>query len=222
MAETKTPEAASRERFVRETAEHQMTVLRDDGLYRHLRFKRSDGSSFYWFDILTWPGRLVICGDVGDYMFSRSQDMFTFFGDGGSSQGFDSERWGINPYYWGEKLRGASHGRDQARHYSEDVYKARVREWLKDVIEAEDLDVDATTSLRAAVAEELLDDGFGELADEGEARRRLRDFEHSGHEISDSWEWDLREWDWSYLWCCWAIVWGIDKYRAAVPTEVAA
>lgn len=30
-------------RFARDTAQHEMTVLHDDGLYRHLRFQRT-----YW------------------------------------------------------------------------------------------------------------------------------------------------------------------------------
>jgi hypothetical protein len=88
--------AKSRERFEQETAEHEMTVLRDDGLYRHLRFQRP-GTSIYWFDLVTWPGRLVICGDCGDLMFSRLRDMFEFFGPDSSRGGFEDARWGINP-----------------------------------------------------------------------------------------------------------------------------
>ena len=54
----------SRERFAKDTATHAMTILRDDGLYRHLRFKRPNTSSYY-FDIITWPGYLAITGDMG-------------------------------------------------------------------------------------------------------------------------------------------------------------
>lgn len=212
--------AKSRERFIRETATHEMTVLRDDGLYRHLRFQRPD-TSMYWFDLVTWPGVLTISGDCGCFVFSRTRDMFEFFGDGGSSGGFDDDRYGINPHYWSEKLRAPR--QEAARKYDFEVYEARVREWLADALEQ--LDDDEHDALRAAVQEQLLDDELGEAYhSEAEAHRRLRDFEHNGRRLGDTWEWDLREYDWSFLWCCWAIVWGIEQYRAAsrLPVEAAA
>ncbi|MEN5374297.1 hypothetical protein [Stenotrophomonas hibiscicola] len=42
-------------RFEKDTAEHQMEVLLDNGVYRHLRFKRP-GSYAFSFDVVTWPG----------------------------------------------------------------------------------------------------------------------------------------------------------------------
>ena len=213
----KTPEQESRERFVRETADHKMTVLHDDGLYRHLRFQRQDGASFYWFDLVTWPGSLVVNGDCGTYTFSRIRDMFEFFGPSGARGGFEDARWGINPQYWAQKLRGP--GRDTAREYSHDTFRARVLEWFSDV--AEELDEEETAALRSALDEQVLDDSWGEPG-EHEAHSRLRDFEHAGHTISDSWEWDLREYEWEFLWCCWAIVWGIDQYRALTSKPEAA
>lgn len=206
MSAAMTIEDTARERFGRDTANHAMTVVRDDGLYRHLRFANRDPEQAwcYWYDIVTWPGRLVICGDAGDYMFSRLSDMFEFFGGKGDR---------INPWYWGEKLRGPQHGRDGAMSYSEDVFKARMSDWLRDM--SEDMEPDAAAALREAVDRDVLDDSDGYLADESMARQRLVDFEHEGQHIVDSWEWDLREFDWSYLWCCWAIVRGIEQYRDA-------
>lgn len=48
-------ETEARERFDVDVAEHKMTVLRDEGLYRHLRFQKP-GTSCYYFDLVTWPG----------------------------------------------------------------------------------------------------------------------------------------------------------------------
>jgi len=213
--------AKSRERFVRETATHEMEILRDDGPYRHVRFMRP-GTSMYYFDLVTWPGWLVVCGDVGDYMFSRTRDMFEFFGPSGARGGFEDARWGINPYYWGEKLRSASHGRDQVRSYSPDVFRAAVLEWFTDAVDG--LALDETFLLRLAVDEEVL---LREEVDWGEdaARGLLYDFEwRSGREwrTTVASEMDFREWDWSYLWCCWAIVWGIGQYDAARVESVTA
>jgi hypothetical protein len=202
-------ERESRVRFIRETAEHEMTVLHDDGLYRHVRFQKPD-TSFYWFDLITWPGVLTISGDVGCFTFSRLRDMFEFFGD----RSFDDEHYGINPGYWAEKLRAPESRSVEI--YSPDAYRARVIEWFDDVCDG--MDVDETFLLRLAVQEQLLDeDPWSDvsLQHEEEARRRLREFEHDRLYVADSWEWRMWEYDWSFLWACWAIVWGIERYRAA-------
>ena len=98
--------------FARDVADHQMTVLHEDGTYRHLRFKRPDTGT-YWFDLITWPGCLAINGDMQSFLFARLTDMFEFFRA-------DS----INPTYWSEKLRASS----GVRRYSEDVFRDRVNE----------------------------------------------------------------------------------------------
>ena len=41
--------------FAEDVAEHELTVRRDDGLYRHLRFQKP-GTWIYGFDLITWPG----------------------------------------------------------------------------------------------------------------------------------------------------------------------
>lgn len=207
----------SRERFVHETAEHQMEIVRDDGVDRHLRFAKP-GTGMYHFDIVTWPGYLAVVGDCGDFVFSRLRDMFEFFGD---KRGFADERWGINPQYWAEKLRAPKS--DAVRTYSFEAYEARVREWLADALREDLDDCVGSGELEAAAHDQLLDDPDHEAYhDEVEAHRRLRDFEHQGRRIHDSWEWDLREYDWQFLWCCWAIVWGIEQYQSSKPAPVGA
>lgn len=110
-----------RERFTAETTKHQLAVLHDDGLYRHLRFK-APGSGFYWFDLVTWPGYLSFGGDMDGYVFSRVPDMFTFFRD---------QRNGINPHYWAEKV---TDGRDRTKTYSEDRFRQLVTEHFVDAV----------------------------------------------------------------------------------------
>lgn len=220
--------AKVRERFVKETDEHAMQVLKDDGLYRHLRFRKPD-TIMYGFDLVTWPGYLAVVGDCGAFMFSRTRDMFEFFRPSGARGGFEDARWGINPGYWSEKLRGPSRSSDLAEVYSEAVARARVMEWLSDVAEQmEDpaLDFDElgpcggkpAFDLFRALREQVLD---RELYDESEARRLIGEFEHDGTQIYDAWEWSMREYDWQFLWCCWAIVWGISQHDAATVEAVA-
>lgn len=196
--------AVARRRFAADTAEHEMTVLRDDGLYRHLRFN-PPGSWTYGYELVTWPGYLAIVGDAGDYVFARIEDMFKFFGPQGARGGFEDEEWGINPGYWSEKLQGRP---DFAQVYSHDAFKARLYEWAD--AEADWSDV-YPSLLRGAVDRELL---HSYTFSDAEARERMDDVDDDGTLFS-GWEWDLRDYESRFLWCCWAIVWGIGRYRAA-------
>ncbi|MFJ8208166.1 hypothetical protein [Streptomyces sp. NPDC096033] len=191
-------------RFARDTADHQMTVLHEDGLYRHLRFRQPQRNS-YWFDLVTWPGVLHVRGDFGrdSYTFTRLTDMFEFF----------RSKDGINAHYWGEKLDG---GRDSVREYSEDAFRQIVRELFVDAVRYSD----APAGLGKAVRTYLLD---YDLSDETEARRLLGEFEFKGFQFRDTWEFTFDDWDWSFLWACHAIQWGIAQYDAvkAAPKAVA-
>src|SRR5690348_12248442 len=79
--------------FADNTAEHELTILHGDGLYRHIRMQKP-GTGMYHYDLVTWPGYLAISGDLDSYVFSRVRDMFTFF-----------RGRGINPSYWAEKVQ---------------------------------------------------------------------------------------------------------------------
>lgn len=170
---------------------HEMTVLHDDGCYRHLRF-RSPDSSEYWFDLVTWPGVLAYRGDVGDgYMFAREPDMFTFF------RGRRPD-----PGYWAEKL-GA--GRSSVKCYSEERFKQLVVEHLEWFAEQDPM-------LAQTAKAEIL--GNPDTYYETGARAVLSDWEARGA-FSDTWEWDLHDYDQHFLWACHAIVWGIARYDEA-------
>lgn len=198
-----------------------MTVLRDDGLYRHLRFRAADTWA-YGFDIVTWPGYLYIGGDIEDFVFARTPDMFEFFERGAR----DSR--GINPHYWAEKLQGAQERRSGGRRYTPESFRSRVlawarealREWDEEAAEAqadgwlEDHPAVYPSLLLGALERELLYiDLFHSLpADQGDAHELLAD--HAWLFGEGTWEWDLTEYDPWFLWACWAIVWGIEQYRA--------
>ncbi|MEV8474896.1 hypothetical protein [Streptomyces sp. NPDC051173] len=179
------------ERFRSDTSRHQMTVLHNDGLYRHLRFM-APKSSAYWFDLVTWPGSLAIRGDVDGYMFTRLPDMFEFFrGDG------------TNPHYWSEKTEG---GRSSCTSYSESLFRQLVVEHFVESVR----DGDAPRGLGKAVREGILDSG--QIHYEDGARAKLDAFEYKGYVFPDTWDWDFHDYNWSFLWSCHAIVWGIGQY----------
>jgi hypothetical protein len=68
--------------FLKEVANHQMGVPHNDGVRRHLRF-RQPMSNLFMFEIVTWPGYLCFCGDMGTYVFSTAglniNDVFDLF-----------------------------------------------------------------------------------------------------------------------------------------------
>jgi hypothetical protein len=201
----KTPivEQTAAERFRRDTAEHQMETRHEDGLYRHLRFKRPETGE-YWFDLVTWPFNLVVNGDMGSFHFCRvgsdTEDMFRLFRDSRDGSG-------INPGYWAEKLRV---GRTEAEEYSE----AKFREVITEQVEDDRV-------LSALVKTEILDDE--NIAYEEGARNLLDAFSHEGFRFTDTWDFNFNDWTAQYLWCCHAIVGGIAQYDAAkVPAPAPA
>jgi hypothetical protein len=186
---------------------HEMTVLLDQEFpspkgavmmrYRHLRFKRP-GTNLYWFDLLTWPGNLTIRGDMGTFSFARVEDMFDFF------YGPD-----INPGYWGEKLTATD--RYGWKAFSEDRLLEYVRRDFDSWVER----TQGRLVDPKRVWQELEDDILCATSDY-EAHAALNEFRsaYSDLEFTDSWEWDLLDYTYQFLWCCHAILWGIGKYRA--------
>lgn len=251
--------------FSAEVADHEMVILRDDGLYRHLRFVRNavnpksgqrERSSFYWFDLITWPGCLAVNGDCGSFTFSRLDDMFEFF------RGHE-----INPGYWAEKVRA---GRGDLKRYSADKFRRLVtdeissgdeefpgpaQDWpgLAEAVEEEIFGEDSpwNTEYEDGAREALTDFAYGDTSTvrcscgeeaagltesaavrwRGDHRTARGSLGHTitivnveGFRFTETWEWDLGDWDWQFLWCCHAIVWGIRQYdegrgTARRPTE---
>lgn len=220
------------ERFKKDAANHQMQVLRDDGVHRHLRFRNPE-SSAYWFDLITWPGTLCIDGDMGAYIFRRTEDMFAFFR---TDQDYYNrtgrpDQLAINPGYWQEKLR-APDPRD-AMEYSADRFRQRVKQafdnWVESSQPEEEYSTeaerdefnDAKDALWSALNDEVLS-----AADDGEIRSydAARDFQCSeapGFNMEDCWEWDCRGYKFHFLWNCYAIQFGIKAYDAAKVNQPA-
>jgi hypothetical protein len=199
--------ACTREEFLRTVKAHEMTVVRDDGLYRHLRFARAE-TCIESFDIITWPGHLCYSGDLGTFVFARLRDMFQFFrGDR------------INPGYWAEKLVATDRHRGHEE-YDPERFRERIAEWRKDWIK----DGRANGDLSKEQARELflaVDDQVLCSADDGEVRARdaAADFEHVAgwrtYRLDDFWEVNLQSYTYRFLFCCYALPWAIAKYDEA-------
>lgn len=187
--------------FLGDVAAHEMTVLRDDGLYRHVRFQDPKTCNCY-FDLTTWPGYLTFSGDMGCFVFSRIPDMFQFFRiDNVPGSPFVLR---INPYYWSEKVEAVDH-HGAIEKYSPELFKRQIARWLDNR--------EASANLRDAVEEEVLT----HADDEHDAMRAAMEFEHEGFRFEDFYEVEVKEYTYRFLWCCYAVAWGVRTYdeRAA-------
>ena len=192
--------------FLNDIANHEMHVVRDDGVNRHLRFKRPDTMCMH-FDILTWPGYLCYTGDMGTYVFCRTTDMLEFF-----RAGKNDKPYRINFRYWAEKVEAADKD-DGLDEFSVEKFKAEVRDYFEQATDDED---EWTAERKAALWEEIDCDVIGRVGDygEGEAWAALRDFNHDGFRFED-WERNCKEYSHRFLWCCHALEWAVRTYDAA-------
>lgn len=196
------------EQFQRNVAKHEITILHEDGVYRHIRFKRED-SGGYHFSLITWPWHLAIVGDLGTgHIFMRLEDMFQFFRT--------VEGESINPQYWAQKLVSSD---EVVKRYDQDLMELMVGGHLQDV-EADH------QGLTKAMERDFFHDWYGpDLASEDDVRQFLRDYKFapSGEEgyypFTDAlMDWDFTTWDHSFLWACHAITWGIKQYDKHLET----
>lgn len=123
IPQTDHPEIAAR------FARHTVTVLNEDGLYRHLRFSGPDGR--YPFELITWPYNLVVkAGWTFHFDIDATPDMFNLF----RRTAFTGQ---INPSYWGEKVRA---GRDEVEGYDPALLKweiaSTLAQWMRDDIDS--------------------------------------------------------------------------------------
>lgn len=178
---------------------HQMTVLMDNGVNRHLRFSDDDGKKTnHWFDILTFNEGLLFTSGFGCYSFSKRfvSDMFEFF------RGHDSDS-----IYVAEKITSKSE--------SEEVFSERLaKEYLLDCfsnwIESNYFKEDEARCLF---------DGFNykldrlDLPSIESVRMSHSKFDFRGYLIEFDFD-DFHPYELSqkYIDCVDAIKWGIKKY----------
>ncbi|UJW28849.1 hypothetical protein L3Q67_26680 [Saccharothrix sp. AJ9571] len=232
MTKPTNPYAEAYAGFLRQTAEHELVVLRDNGVYRHLRL-RKPGTRIWSWDVVTWPGHLVTCGDIADgYMFARKHDMIEFFhlpsgrcdtySDGAPRLGFR---------YWAEKLCGDRSA--EIKEYAPDVFLQHVHDTLH---EHQTLSEEAIAEIRQDDPAEadrvvqrrelLLDNAKLHAETEHEAREWLQQSEQLDVFGEDAgWEWDLKDYDIHFRYACYCIDLAVRLYhetevRAQVSTVV--
>jgi len=199
------------DRFLEGVKDHELTVYQDDdetGI-RHMRLG-IPGSSVLHYNLTTWPGYLCITGDMGSLVFSRINDMFSFFRNENRDSLF------INPQYWAEKIQNED-ARDGCKEYDSDLMCNVVMQILNDYkssYEDEDHDndmADLDMSIKENVIEML---GEGEFRDYHLVDNYQWESEDGSLEfyIQDLWDYNFKDYTYHYIWLCYAIVWGISKY----------
>ena len=201
------------ERFRNDIKDHSMEILMDNDVYRHVVFS-CGGSSIFRFDLITWPGNLCIKSDCGTYVFNRIHDMFGFFGDDDEDLIMDG-KLRINPRYWGEKLLSIC-AQGGYQEYSEEQFVNAV---TSDFEEWEFESDDHKDEVWSQIKDEIL------MLSEYEhgAYSAVNDFKsENGHQFVDFFEHDLHDFTFSYLWCLYAIVFGIRTYDISKQPTVEA
>ena len=217
----------TKERFLKDVRDHKLTVIRDDGLYRHILMARP-GTRCMSFDLITWPGYLCYTGDMGTYVFTRLSDMFEFFRQTPERH----DNFGglyINSGYWAEKCI-ANDG--VKKEFSQDLLKAYVRgsfdEFVKESKDDDGNDPQWMDELWAEIKSDVID-RVDDVPSVQTAIEAMQDFEpdderYKRFRFHDAWEAasSLEDYTFHFLWRLYAIVYAIRAYDAAKAAEPAA
>lgn len=206
-------------RFLEDIKNHEMEIIKDDKVHRHLRFKRKDSSSYY-FDIVTYPNHLVISGDMGSFVSSRLEDMFQFYRTSDNDFNKNKNGLSINPSYWNEKIISGQH---ETEEFNIDRLKKIVNEYIDSRLDGEDW--------TEYEIDELKDDVLSEInyTDENSVRMfdLINDYNFEGEsgqkfEFSDWWGWHsmAEVYTFHYIWQCYAIAYAVQEYDKFKQGEV--
>jgi hypothetical protein len=193
------------ERFARDTADHEMTVKHEDGLYRHLKFMHPENGSFGSFELITWPYNLVARAGW-TFHFDIDEDIFEVF----RRTALPGQ---INPGYWQEKVRA---GRDEIEGFDNNVFERRVKEHVADAIRSGQ----APRGISREINRDIFE--WGDISHEAGARAELEAFRYQEWTFGETWEWDFTTYTPGFLHSCFAIRRGIDMYDTARVKAVAA
>ncbi|WP_160051211.1 hypothetical protein [Nocardiopsis sp. FR26] len=168
--------------FAGDTADHQLTILLDQGPHKHLRAHTVDTDTgrplhLYSIDLVLWPGHAAISGDLDGFTFKGAPDMLPLLRTATAGD--------ISWSYLAEKVDA---GRDNITGFSEHAFHEHIREHVAHDIR----DRTAPQGIGRAITAQFLDGWAADSFDTEEAARyALRDFEYEGYEFVDTAEWDL-------------------------------
>lgn len=194
--------------FLNDVKDHKMTLCSYDpqSKVRHLRFQKH-GTIIQSFQITSLPSRLIISGDMGDYIFARSDDdMFYWVGRDVNE---------INPNYMSAKVVSIDR-RCGLSVFDHNVLKQVVYESVEERMEDQPIN-----DRDKAFIYDKVNRMLSRCETEEQAYHELREFllkvedkylDYLIIKFDEAWEWDFTRLSDNFLWCCYALAWGIDQY----------
>lgn len=201
--------------FCKDVGDHQMTILKDEGLYRHIRFAVPN----YFenaFEIVTVPGSLMIRGDMGCYVFERIKDMFAFFRTAGSPKNIaQGVSFQVKPHYWAEKLVSCARP-EGVKEFCREKFEAAVRAEFNLWKSQNAPSAEKAGEVWEAIDNEILGDEINSVES---AQRAVFEFHFDGAapDFSDFFEIEIERYTYHFLWCCAAVAWAVAFYDAHRP-----
>jgi hypothetical protein len=196
-----------KEDFDKYAEKYEMTINMDSGVHRNILFKMPDTREGFFY-LTTWPDYLCISGDYGTYVFERAHDMFNFFGTGS-----------INPGYWAEKLEGVDRC-DGYKKFDFDAFCKCVDEYIEDYWEYE------SDEEKIGVKEDVdFHIKSEDIKSIDVAAQKIWDYKSPhGHTFENFGECfgggGTEDYTYRYIWCLFAIVYGIKRYRESKEQQV--
>lgn len=184
-----------KDRIGKDLAEHVVTLKHAHGFYRHWRCQKPQ-SWFMGFDIVTWPGSLCYTGDMGDYLFQRTEDMIAFMKPGPKECSYLASK--------------CVAGKDQIKEWSEERFDEILKERLR---EGKTFRVMRQGSFRDESVKQAI----------VEIRRTYREYSHrfdAEKAMYESGLWDgcdlpsCEVYTMNFWWCLHAIQWFCEKLDA--------
>lgn len=189
--------------FTQDTAKHCLTVLHDQGHYRHLRWA-VPGSGINAVEVTTIPGSLFVTGDMGSFTFHRhgTIDML--------ASGFFANRSSYD--YWASKCEAAD-TRVGLREFSTDVLKATVNSYIEDWADGdESAQVNLSQEAEVILDAETVEDAYN----------RLSDFDYDDLRFDDIDESSVTEFTFQFRWICRALMQVSAEYAALTASRAGA
>lgn len=215
-----------KEIFLKDVKDHQIEILKDDDVYRHIRL-RNPKDICYYYDIITFPSGLLFTGDMQTYEFERTIDMFAFFRSGIDKDGDIN----INIDYWAEKCQAMSIY-CKIKNFFETEFFKNIDSYFACYYEIENM-----LLYKLYHKMEYEDKGSIWFNSEGiiphdivwhEIQEHFEYIDHheyslysavntfksdtSNFDFQDFFEYDCSEYDYNFIWCLFAIVYAIREY----------
>ena len=203
------PQPLTVEQFLDDVKHHEMRILLDQGIYRHLHFGKP-GCGNLSFSLVTWPGFLAMSGDMGEFIFERTDDMLRFFKryPDGEAPHVDAKKVYVNEYYWGQKMRAGSSPRKE---WDRDEFISKL---VQEFREKYPTGTPGRWETWEVIRERL---EYSDLDNEFQGQEfasSIQDPTDHTTVFEDFWDWDCTIPNSHYLWALHAISWGTERYWA--------